>query len=569
MALEGVTAPRPDRLFVRHGTFSYQTTLNEPNDPAFDGPTRLLDPGPDKVGKNTDLNQVLLRRLLERHGIDSSRAMLAMRTSLRLWEPTDVEPVLRQLTLRGRNHNPCGPELSRYPGESGTGKLLRLVPELGRYVKAPATLVRQSIQQQAALCVNRDGKFQVMKSGYSVMSHAWEETMGWSDPQGSGKLDSSARKKGIYKSHFAKFFNRCGATWLWVDALAMPEIFEDMDPAQKTEAEFLRIGVINNIASIFRQADKVVVLDTLALQLSTGSLIDVAVVLSLGRWIRRMWTVAEARLGKKVFVKTADGEADLDEIVSLLEEEAVELGYRFGGLLRTLSILRRKPTAGATAELSDLVKAYRHTHTEDAVDRVRAAFPLLGLMWGAGWSQEEGMLHLIRQMPTESVFLAQLYGERGLPGPYHAMPSVLNQLCGHMHPGSGLQFTEAGVAGRRRCARVFSFSYHMGAGTQKDPMAAVVVAVAGAAKWEIEVQVLTDHDAAQLERAARHGVLRLLFPEDGELFNFLLVSDNGTVSSDEVGQTAVSGAVLGSGLCALGEKDSCRLQAQTATWILS
>ncbi|TQN66119.1 hypothetical protein CSHISOI_09301 [Colletotrichum shisoi] len=553
MALEGVTAPGPDRLFVRHATFSYQTTLNGPNDPAFDGPTGILDPGPDKVGKNTDLNQVLLRRLLERHGIDSSRAMLAMRTSLRLWEPADVDPVLRQRTLRGRNYNPCGPELSLYRGESGTGKLLRLVPELGRYVKAPATLVLESIQQQAALCVNRDGKFQVMKSGYSAMSHVWEETMGWSGPQGSGKLDSRARTKGIHKSHFAKFFNRCGATWLWVDALAMPEILEDMGPAQRAEAEFLRVGVVNNMASIFQRADKVVVLDTLALQLSTGSLIDVAVVLSLGRWIRRMWTVAEARLGKKVFVKTADGEADLDEIVSLLEEEVVELGHRYGGLLRTLSVLRGKPTAGATAELSDLVKAYRHTHTEDAADRVRpeGSFPALGA-----------------HMPTESVFLAQLYGERGLPGPYHAMPSVLNQLRGHMHTGSGLQFTEAGVVGRRRCARALSFSHHMGAGSQKDPMAAVV-AVGGAAKWEIEVQVLTDRDAAQLERAARHGVLGLLFPEDGELFNFLLVSDSGIVSSDEVGQIAVSGAVLGSGLCALEEKDLSRLQAQPATWILS
>ncbi|GKT41114.1 uncharacterized protein ColSpa_01295 [Colletotrichum spaethianum] len=172
----------------------------------------------------------------------------------------------------------------------------------------------------------------------------------------------------------------------------MPQILKDMDRARKTEIESLRVGVINNIHSIYQKADKMVVLDSLALQIDTGSLIDVAVILSLGRWIARMWTVVEARLGNRVLIKTANGEVDLDEIVSLLEEEAIEASHRYGVLLRILSTTRGKASHLARSGLHDLVEAFRHSHTGDNVDRVRAAFPLLGLRWEAGWGQEEASM---------------------------------------------------------------------------------------------------------------------------------------------------------------------------------
>ncbi|WYZ38406.1 hypothetical protein EsH8_III_000320 [Colletotrichum jinshuiense] len=423
------------------------------------------------------LDQTRLRELLQRHGIGAWRATRASGIELRAWAPADVEAVLRQLTPGKPNHNPCGREFNRYTGlsfgqraliyscvgiglglgipilvvhsavrlvkqrtfsvfrqtwdEYALGKLLSLASEFDQYVMAPVGLVRQSVDRRAALCVNRDGVFQVMTSGYSVMSHVWEETMGWNSPEGFGKVDLALRKKGIHKTHFLKFFERCGATWLWVDVLAMPEILEDMTPPQQADTESLRVGVINNLSTIYRNADKVFVFDSLALQLKTGSLIDVAVVLSLGRWITRMWTLAEARLGRRVLIKTADGEADLDEIVALLEDEVAE---RYVGLGQTLAKKRGDAPPKPKYELSDLVDAYRYAHTGESIDSVRAAYPLLGLEWEAGWDQKDGMLHLIKELPTESASLASLSGEQGLPEPYHEIPLGLNMLRGDMSP---------------------------------------------------------------------------------------------------------------------------------------
>lgn len=96
------------------------------------------------------------------------------------------------------------------------------------FVKAPLDLVRLSIQKQAALCVNKLGKFQIRTQDYAVMSHVWGETCGWATPTSWGPVEPELRKKGIPYQHFEKFFDRCEAEWLWVDILVMPEIFDDM-----------------------------------------------------------------------------------------------------------------------------------------------------------------------------------------------------------------------------------------------------------------------------------------------------------------------------------------------------
>lgn len=86
---------------------------------------------------------------------------------------------------------------------------------------------------------------------------------------------------------------------MWVDVLAMPEALEDIKPAEKEAAERLRVGVINCLRSIYTRADKVVVIDTLLLRLSTRSPVEVAVVVCLGFWITRLWMYTQARLAKK------------------------------------------------------------------------------------------------------------------------------------------------------------------------------------------------------------------------------------------------------------------------------
>ena len=117
------------------------------------------------------------------------------------------------------------------------------------------------------------------------MSHAWGETCGWNTPTAWGPVDLQLRTKGILHRHFLKFFDRCESEWLWVDILAMPEVFEDMTAAAKAETERLRTDVINNLRQIYMRADKVVCLDSFLLRLHSGGMIDVAVVLCFGRWI--------------------------------------------------------------------------------------------------------------------------------------------------------------------------------------------------------------------------------------------------------------------------------------------
>lgn len=149
-------------------------------------------------------------------------------------------------------------------------------------------MIRKSVQQQAALCVNRNGKFAIKTDGYAVLSHVWGETCGWNTPTDWGPAEPEVRKQGIFYEHFLKFFDRCESEWLWVDILAMPEVFDDMTAAQKTDTEDLRTGVINSLRKIYTRADRVVCLDGLLLRLHTGSMIDVAIVLCLGRWIERL-----------------------------------------------------------------------------------------------------------------------------------------------------------------------------------------------------------------------------------------------------------------------------------------
>ncbi|KAK1983983.1 monocarboxylate transporter [Colletotrichum cereale] len=408
-------------------------------------------------------SRLRLQEVLQRHGIGSRRAIITSHSVLSRWEAADVEAVLRQVALRGRNHNPCGREFNRYRGlglgskvfmyscigggfalaipmlivhstirlfkqgtfsvfrstwnEYGLSKLLALSFDLDRYIKAPLNLVRQSVEQKAALCVDGDGNFKVLHGGYSVMSHVWEETMGWNSPEGFGKVDLSLRKKGIHKSHFRKFFDRCGATWLWVDVLAMPEVLEDMSLQQQSEMEALRVGVINNLNSIYRNADKVVVLDSLALQLKTGSLVDVAVVLCLGRWVTRMWTLAEARLGRKVLIKTEDGVADLDEVIALLEGDVLDSDPRYAGLAQTLSAKRGATPPQAKYDLADLTAAYKFAQTGEAIDNVRSAYPLLNLAWEVGWNERQAVLNLKKTLPAESDALRTFCTERKLPDP--------------------------------------------------------------------------------------------------------------------------------------------------------
>ena len=214
---------------------------------------------------------------------------------------------------------------------------------ISAWVKAPLPMIQKSVQQQSALCVNRNGRFALKTEGYAVLSHVWGETCGWSARGSLGPVEPEVRKQGIDYGHFLKFFDRCDAEWLWVDILAMPEVFEDMTADQKAETEELRTGVVNSLRNIYTRADRVVCLDGLLLRLHSGSMIDVAVILCLGWWIRRLWPFTETTLAKQVLLKTEDSFFDLDAILLFLYQTISNDDHRYFPIFLRLAPLRPTP----------------------------------------------------------------------------------------------------------------------------------------------------------------------------------------------------------------------------------
>lgn len=288
-----------------------------------------------------------------------------------------------------------------------TFDLISWARDMTLFVKAPIHLIKKSIEQGAALCVDRAGRFSIRDSDYAVMSHVWGETMGWQRKDGWGAVDLSLRKMGIAKQHFLKFFDRCEAEWLWVDVIAMPEVLEDMNDAQKEETEILRTGVINSLRSIYTKATKVVVIDTLLLRLNTRSPIDVAATLCLGFWMTRLWTMTEARLAPKLVLKTSDWSFDFDEVLELIARTAINDEHRYYGFLLRLVHLRDETKHGfpSCSMLESAYWAGERRYTDVDVDQGRVLFPLLGLEWVNGWSLQQGLSKILEACPDDAEWI--------------------------------------------------------------------------------------------------------------------------------------------------------------------
>lgn len=395
-----------------------------------------------------------------RHDISTRRARKVASSDLLQWPPADVDTVLNQIHLVSKGHAPCGPSFNTcvswpwwiYPAVSlcvfGGGVLVLPVQIVGfvalllrgrfrmiwtelpqptvaiwqwgqrisSFVKTPLELVRRAVEERAALCINQHGNYKIMTGGYAVMSHVWAETMGWNAPNGFGPVDLSLRKRGIYFDHFSKFFMRCDADWLWVDVIAMPEVLEDMSSKEQEEVERLRVGVINCLHDIYTRADKVVILDSMALQLQTGSVVDVAVTVACGYWITCMFTYPEARLAKKAVIRTRNGFVDLDAVVDFLLENCKDDQHRYYGLMKRLVWLRPRPGAGPIT-MEDIYQGCLDRYTHVDVDQARALYPLLDLKWEVGWTLQQGLAHIKAMFPEQTMALKDYCNYRSIEVP--------------------------------------------------------------------------------------------------------------------------------------------------------
>jgi hypothetical protein len=404
----------------------------------------------------------------------SHRANRVAAHELSRFSPEDVALILAQLhpeIERLGNNDPCGPAFNQYTNFPlwmhavigsllATGTLMLVPLQLGAavgllfkrrfkalwreiptptimllswgmgmtaYAKPAPRLVEQSIQPGVALCVNRNGSFKLLKRGYSVVSHVWGETMGWQTPTSWGPVELPLRKKGLYLGHLQKFFDRCDAEWLWLNVLAMPEVYEDMPDGEKERTEQLRVQITNRLRGVYERADRVVVLDTLLLRLHTGSMIDVAVILALSRWMTRLWCFTESRLAKSVVLKTADAAFDLDELLDFLYQTINNEDHRYFPLVLRLASLRPvseenvgflrsalHDTAGDPPHLVKIYHGCENRYTDVEVDQARALYPFLDLQWTSGWSLKDGLRHVQESFPEQRDMLERYCRYRNL-----------------------------------------------------------------------------------------------------------------------------------------------------------
>ena len=403
------------------------------------------------------------------------RAIQASKDELRSFTVDEVESILKQISPRLKkagSYALCGPDFNRHDPIVkwlqipvwilfATGAILLLPMQLyallrllvlGRFkaiwkelpvptvllfqwcksldcwVKAPLSMIRKSVKQKSALCVNRSGRFAQKTNGYTVLSHVWDETCGWNAPGSRGLVDPEVRKQGVDYRHFLKFFDRCDAKWLWVDILAIPEVFEDMSEKQKAETEELRTGILNSSCNIYTRAEKVVGLDNLLLRLRSGGMVDVAVILCLGSWMHSLWPFTETWLAKRVLLKTEDSFFDLDVIIEFLYKTVNNSEHRYYSIFTRLAPLRplppgqrywvTSPPRPDSTERNVFVDIYSGSNgralCDVDVDEAKALFPVLNLKWVSGWTLQQGFKHIADSYPEEQDILIMYCKHRGI-----------------------------------------------------------------------------------------------------------------------------------------------------------
>jgi len=189
-----------------------------------------------------------------------------------------------------------------------------------------------------------------------------------------------------------------------------------MGSSEQEEVEKLRVDVINCLHHIYTRADKVIIFDSMALQLQTVSVVDVAVTMACRYWTTRMFTYPEARLAKRALIRTQNGFVDLDDVVDFLLENCKDDKHRYYGLMRHMVWLRPRPGAGPVT-MDDIYEGCRHRYTDVNVDQARALFPLLNLKWEVGWTLQQGLAHIKATLPEQTTALKDYCSFRGLELP--------------------------------------------------------------------------------------------------------------------------------------------------------
>lgn len=344
--------------------------------------------------KNSDQRQI--QETLLRYGIVPSAAHAVTMAELRHW------PLDQLLSTLEKVSNP-GPDLRSFNfGSTGiVSQLTALLGGMGKpyWMKAPLDLVERSAKDCLALCVNAAGDWSLRKDGYVAISHVWEEG-----------IQADSQNRGIPLHHIRQILERIHETkaeWVWLDGLAIP----GASRALTLREEELKADIINNLASIYKGADAVIIFDALVMRLQSTELLDVAVTLLCGRWPTRIWTYQEICLAKRALVVTGTGIVEFVDVVRLLGHLSGNEGHlpeilgaealladpsspalnpqQYEEIYLTFARLTFK--GGKKPSLTTLALACYQRNTGNDIDYARAFFPVLGLTWNASLTREEGM----------------------------------------------------------------------------------------------------------------------------------------------------------------------------------
>jgi hypothetical protein len=330
------------------------------------------------------------------------------------------------------------------------------------FVRCPLALLRQAADAGMAVCVNRYGQFSVRNSGYAAISHVWAETMGLEFNDEKIAHDD----RGINYAHFSRIVSAAvassGHEWFWLDLLAVPQIRGDEQDVKMLRE--LKTNVVNSLVHVYRNADSVIILDSLTLQLDSIDLCAVAALLSCGRWLTRMWTYQEIKLAKKALIVTKIGTLDFHDMVRALDARTRqnELDYRYWHEIH-LRFMRLLPSDPRGVSLADVAFCCTERNSENDIDYARSLFALLDLKWQTGWQYEDAILHIIKSRPQDATRIAHLQGSRGLPAPYSWAPRYLARLTGQII--GGYTATENGLVGNWTTFRLNKIIRH---GEHKD-----------------------------------------------------------------------------------------------------
>lgn len=347
-----------------------------------------------------DPTQRSIQELLLKYGIPPSIAKARAQVEFRNFSTDELLACFRKLHRHG-------PHLRTFELNSASSWAAELTSLFRRktqevvWLKPRFELVKESAIKKLALCINAKGEWSLRENGYFALSHVWEEGI-QADPQ----------NRGILLAHVQEIIARIqatGAEWIWLDGLAIP----GSSRALTLEEEEIKIAIINNLDGIYRRAESIIIFDALVMQLQSTDFVDVAVCLSCGKWMRRLWTFQEIYLSRKAVILTKNGLVDYLTMaarlrsLSGLDDElpqmyasiphkdlmAVQSTYKnpakyqelYLQLARVLGIDGKKPS------LTQLAMACQDRRTGNDIDYARAFFPVLALTWNSTLSREEGM----------------------------------------------------------------------------------------------------------------------------------------------------------------------------------